>query len=189
MAALIPGLGDAPAPLVDPAGFFSVIVSPQYFACKIAAKSLTCVGVLPTKAKLSVQISDVPSEATVALVALNQSEALESNTRFKQLSMQKTTIDQMPAIIQTFTYDELGNITLPVWIQYIDILQPKKLAVLSVSCASSTCSEYAPALNQIRQSFRMAPLSKTGQPEKRKLTKKSSGSQITFPELEKELEQ
>jgi hypothetical protein len=117
--------------------------------------SLKCEGVLPTKASLTVQISEVPSEATLGLVALNQHESLESKTRFRALSKQRTTIDGTHAIIQTFTYDNLSNVMLPIWVRFIDILHPKMLAVVQITCASRDCSEYGPALREIQQSFKM----------------------------------
>lgn len=185
---LVPNLADTPDPIIDPSGFFSVIVSPQYFACKVSPKNLQCVGILATKANMTVQITDVPEEATVNLVALNQSESLESKTRFQQLSSFRTAIDGMPAIIQAFTYDNLNNVMLPVWVQFIDVLQPKKLAVLQITCASRDCSEYGPAIRQVQQSFRMMPLLKNGQPDRSKLPGQAGNSKGNFTDLVKELE-
>jgi hypothetical protein len=142
---------------------------------------------LPIKATLTLEIKDVPTEASIGLVALNQEDELkDKHKRLKELSKVKTTIDGMSAMIQTFTYDNLDNVMLPVWIQYIDVLQPKKLAVIQVICHSKDCYEYGPALDQVRQSFRMTPLLKNGQPDKKRLPKQNPKG--SFSDLVKELE-
>ena len=169
IANLVPNLGDLAPPIVDPAGYFKVIVPLRYFSCRLAPKDLNCTGLLPTKATVSIKIKEVPREATVGIIALSQIESVESESHFKKLASQKTTIDGMEAMIQSFTYDNLQNVSLPVWVQVIDILQPKTLAVLQITCFARDCSDYGSAMNEIRQSFHMTRILKSGEPDRRKI--------------------
>ena len=169
---------------VDPAGFFRVSIPIEYFSCELIPRKLSCKGLLDTSAQLSLIVKDVPRDAHIDNVALNQLEEYEKKTRFQQLTKVETTIDSKPALRQSFSFDALANIARPTWVQFIDVLDSGKLAVLKVTCASQKCLEYSSAISKIEQSLKMAPIGRDGRPDQKKLAISDSYTPVTILELD-----
>lgn len=154
---------------VDPAGFFSVSIPNKFFKCHVSTGQLSCQGLQETSASLSLKVSNVPKEAHINNVALLQLEEFEKKTRFRQLTKVRTAIDSKPALRQSFTFDALGSIARPTWVQFTSVIDKGKLAVLEITCASQDCVEYEPVFKQIEQNLRMAPIRDDGKPDKKRL--------------------
>ena len=172
----LPGLSSGQASTVtDPAGYFSAVISASFFTCVVLPGNVQCTGALPTSAQLSVQVSDVPATATAALVALNALEQYEKLSSFQLLQNTKTVIDQIPAIVQTFAYNELNSVDRPVWMQILSAVQGSKLTTVQIQCRSRTCAEYKTGINQVFSTLQIAPLDKAGIPVKAKLKSQNKG--------------
>ena len=170
----LPPTGQA-SPVTDPSGYFSAVISPSFFNCTVLPGNVQCTGVLPVFAQLSIQLSEVPTSATVALVSLNTLEQYENLDNFKLLQNSKTVIDQIPAIVQTFVYTELNNVERPVWMQVLNAVQGRKLVAVQIQCRSGTCAEYGAGINQVFSTLHIAPLDKAGMPIKGNLKSQNKG--------------
>ena len=130
----------------------------------------------------------MPNTATAALVALNQLEKYEKEPHFKLVQKAATSVDGIKAFVQTFTYNELGNVDRPVWLQIFNAVQGNNLIVAQMQCASQTCSEYGGVVNQVFNSLKIAPLDKTGLPIKGKLAPAQPVKSQEFNKIINELE-
>lgn len=150
----------------DPAGYFSATIPSNYFSCKTQTKAVECVGKLPVKASLSIKVTDVPLTATASLVALNLLGQYEKLSYFKLIQSSQTVIDLVPAVVQTFSYLELDNIQLSVWMKTLSAVVPGKLIAVQVQCRSQSCQEYAAGISTVFSTLKIAPVDKAGNPIK-----------------------
>ncbi|MDA0712738.1 MAG: hypothetical protein O2897_01985 [bacterium] len=161
--------GNQNTTIYDPAGYFSATIPGSYFSCNPQAKDVECVGRLPVKANLSIKVTDVPLTATANLVALNLLGQYEKQSYFKLIQSSQTVIDQVPAVVQTFTYLELDNIQLSVWMKTLSAVVSGKLIAVQVQCRSLSCQEYAAAISTVFSTLKIAPVDKAGNPIKGKI--------------------
>lgn len=171
---------------VDPAGYFAVRVPQDKMICKIAAQSLRCFGIDKTLGlKLTLVAKTVPETASVGIIALNRAEFYEKQSNFNHLLRKPTTIDGMPAILQSFRYDLLDNVSFGVFTESLDVLQKTKSVTLEVSCSSDALEALQASINQVFLSLHVAPLGPDGLPAKERLPRAGQGSKVSSNELSK----
>src|SRR5688572_4138569 len=99
--------GRSNKPLIDPAGFFAVVIPPG-FDCSASPRKVRCQSNRGIQAVLSIDVVDVPPSATVELVLLNQIDAFQKKPHYKLLGKRPFTIDGTKALMASFTYDHFG---------------------------------------------------------------------------------
>lgn len=166
--------GGAPALTQETGGTFGASIPQQAFTCQPGPQTITCVGNFSVRAQLTIRSDDSPSKkpltlGDLGLLGLNRVENFQKNdqiSNFKLLSSEQTSVDGNPAVVQTFTYNNLSNVQLPVWVRVLNASQGLKLFTIQMECTSSQCGEYQEALRLIFGSFRIAKLDASGRPVK-----------------------
>ena len=138
---------------VDPSGYFSIMIPTALLPCDLSPGNLRCPG---TKTALSIQVSDVGENASVELMALNAEDALSMKPNFKMVQNETVSIDNNKVVVQTMTYNNLGNVTLPVMIRSMDSILGTKSFELQVGCNQSTCGALMGAFDAAIQSLHLA---------------------------------
>lgn len=150
----------------DPNGNFSIVAPAALLPCDLGPGSLACPSGNPV---LTISVKDVPAGASVKLMALNAEEILEKKPTFRMIKKETVSIDGNIAIVQTMTFNNLANVTLPVVIRTVDAVLGTKAFELEVACSQSTCGQMMDAFDQAIASLH---LSKSGQ----KLKQEKPGS-------------
>lgn len=151
---------------VDPAGTFSIVIPDALLPCDLGPGSLVCPSGNPS---LTIIVKDVAAGASVELMALNAQDALINKPKFKVIKKEVISVDSYKTIVQTMTFNNLGNVTLPVVVRTVDSVVGTKAFELEVACNQSTCGKLVDAFDEAVRSLHLA---KTGQ--KLQKSKKSS---------------
>lgn len=155
----------------NPSHFFAVTV-PANFQCKNDEKLLYCDS--PDGTVVSVTVAEVPVKAHVGLVALVYRQKYRKQSQFKLIQEKKGVVDQVPAIVQAFSYHELANVQLQQFAQQIFVVQANKLLTIEFFCSAALSDRYSAVFERIHQSLRMARLSAAGKPLNRPQVARSS---------------
>lgn len=138
---------------VDPNGYFSIAVPSVMLPCTLEVGTLACPSNEPV---LTIQTQDAPPGAHVGLMALNAEDSIRSKPGFKMIKKETVAIDGNTAIVQTMTFNNLSNVTLPVMVRTIDAVLGAKTFELEVACNQSTCAELMGAFDQAINSLHLA---------------------------------
>ena len=157
--------------LADAGGYFSVS-PPKGFKCSKGAGRVECAykGHISKKskstveAKFSFNVFTVPESATVALVNLNQKDKYIKKIHFSEAYSGKAKIGGIKASNVVYTFDELGDVNLPRWVQTIQGIKSGKLYQIKLNCLGRTCSEYRKTMDALARDFKIAALDKSGLP-------------------------
>ncbi|MES2504023.1 MAG: hypothetical protein V4534_04010 [Myxococcota bacterium] len=153
---------------VDPAGSFSILIPSALLPCALSAGSLACP---VNNSALTIQVQKAPSSgASAALMALNAEDSVSSKPNFRMVKKETVSIDGTKTIVQTMTFNNLGNVTLPVMVRTVNAVLGNKTFELEVACNQSTCGGLVDAFDQALASLHLA---KPGQKLK---SNKASGS-------------
>lgn len=161
---LLEGLtGRQQKPVIDPAGFFSVVL-PSGFDCDAAPRKIRCVSNRGVQGTLTIDVIDVPLSATVELFALNQSDAYKKKPHFQLVHQKKMTIDGAKALLASYTYDHNGNVELGVGAQVLYLVRPSKAYVIFYEGRADQMTAHAKDLRELYASFKTARLDGGGHP-------------------------
>lgn len=161
---LLEGLtGRQQKPVIDPAGFFSVVL-PSGFDCDAAPRKIRCQSNRGVQGTLTIDVIDVPLSATVELFALNQRDAYKKKPHFRSLHEQKMTIDGAKALLASYTYDHNGNVELGVGAQVLYLVRPSKAYVIFYEGRADQMTAHAKDLRELYASFKTARLDGGGHP-------------------------
>lgn len=156
-------IGRQQKPLIDPAGFFAVLL-PSGFDCQAAPRKVRCHSNRGVAGNLEIDVVDVPASASVELFVLNQSDIYKKKPHFRLLAQQKLTVDGARALLATYTWDHNGNVELPRVAQALYVVKPSKAYVLHYEGAASGLAEHAKDLQELYASFKTARLDGGGHP-------------------------
>ncbi len=156
---------------VDPNGSFSIVIPGALLPCDLGPGSLACPSENPA---LTITVKDVPAGASVKLMALNAEDSLIKKPRFKMIKKEPVSIDTNTTIVQTMTFNNLSNVTLPVVVRTVDSVLGTKAFELEVACNQSTCRNLMDAFDEAIQSLHLA---KKGQPLRQEKTGSVGGLQ------------
>ncbi len=155
--------GRQPKPLIDPAGFFAVVLPPG-FDCQAKARKVRCSSNRGIQAALSIDVVDVPLSATVELVLLNQIDAFQQKPHYKLLSKQPLEVDGARALMATFTYDHFGNVEYAVGAQALYVVKTTKAYVIHYEGRADQFAAHKADLDLMYASFKTARLDGGGNP-------------------------
>lgn len=150
----------------DPNGNFSMVIPGALLPCDLGPGSLACPSGNPA---LTITVTDVPAGSSVILMALNAEDEIHKKPNFKMVKKESISIDTNLAIVQTMTFNNLGNVTLPVVVRTIDSVLGTKAFELEVACNQNTCGDLLEAFDE---AIRSLHLSQPGQ----KLKSSQTGS-------------
>jgi hypothetical protein len=156
-------LGRAPKPLLDPAGFFSVVI-PSGFDCEASPRKVVCRGNRGVQALLTIDVVDVPASASVELVLLNQIDAFKTKPHYKKLAEKKLTIDGARALLASFTYDHNGNVEYAVGVQALYLVKTTKAYVFHYEGRADQFPVHKADLDQLYASLKTARVDAGGNP-------------------------
>lgn len=140
----------------DPNGSFSIVIPGALLPCDLGPGSLACPSNNPS---LTITVRNVPAGASVELMALNAEDAIHKKPNFKVISKEVISIDSNKAIVQTMTFNNLGNVTLPVVVRTVDAVLGTKTFELEVACNQSTCGGQLDAFDEAVASLHLATTS------------------------------
>jgi hypothetical protein len=144
---------------VDPAGSFSIVIPEALLPCDLSPGSLTCPSGNPS---LTIKVSDIPGgaplkpEGALALMALNAAEPIQKKPNFKIIKEEVISVDNNKAIVQTMTFNNLGNVTLPVVVRTVNSVLGAKAFELEVACNQSTCGQLLDVFDEAVMSLHLA---------------------------------
>lgn len=171
LAGLFSGVLGAQQLQTDPNGYFSIVVPAALLPCDLAPGSLSCPSSNPA---LTITTANVPAGASVELMALNAEDSVRKRPNFKMLNKEVISVDGNKVIVQTMTFNNLGNVTLPVVVRTVDAVLGTKTFELEVACNQSNCGGFLDAFDEAIQSLHMA---KNGQKLKTERTSSMGGLQ------------
>jgi len=179
-------IGRQQKPLIDPAGYFAVLLPPG-FDCEAAPRKVRCVSNRGVQGTVSIDVVDVPLSASVELFVLNQSDLYKKKPHFRLLNQKKLTIDGTKAILATYTYDHNGNVELAVGAQGLYIVKPSKAYVIHYEGPASQMSVHTKDLQELYASFKTARLDGGGHPIIEDLKPKEVENREALPDVKKAL--
>jgi hypothetical protein len=156
-------VGRANKPLIDPAGFFSVVV-PAGFDCDARARKLSCRSNRGINALLTIDVVDVPPSASVELFVLNQADAFKKKPHYRKLAEKKQMLDGARSILASFTYDHFGNVEYPVGVQALYLVKATKAYVIHYEGRADQFAVHKADLEQLYATFKTARLDGGGNP-------------------------
>ena len=156
-------VGRQPKPLLDPAGFFSVVL-PSGFDCQAAPRKVICGSNRGVQAVLTIDVIDVPKSASVEIVLLNQVDAFQKKPHYQLLGKKTLQIDGARALLATFTYDHFGNVEYAVGAQALYLVKTTKAYVIHYEGRADQIGAHKADLDQLYGSFRTARLDGGGHP-------------------------
>lgn len=160
--------------VLDPTGYFA-LVPPANFKCEEKPGEITC-KVSGEESYLHINAFKVPKTASLGLVALNQYEKYESELHFQMALDKKTKIGQLNGLERVYTYDYLGNVNYPVWVQLLQGISGRILYQIKFKCIGRSCSKYQTIGKQIGSNFRTAATNSEGLPVKGSLEEALKGA-------------
>jgi hypothetical protein len=155
--------GRAAKPLIDPAGFFSVVI-PGGFDCQARPRKVSCTGNRGVQAALTIDVVDVPASASVELFVLNQTDVYKKKPHFKKLGEQRLTIDGTKALLATFTYDHFGNVEYSVGAQALYLVKSTKAYVIHYEGRADQFTVHRADLEALYASLKTARIDAGGNP-------------------------
>lgn len=161
--ALLKMVGGGNSPLVDPDGYFSLIL-PSGFDCEVRARRADCKGTRGA-AKLTIAVREVPWSATADLAALNEMDNFKKKEHFKLGKRERIKLSGQQAVSLSFSYDHFGNVEHRTWVQAVYLVQKNKLYVIHFEARSPIASRYTRDLGRLLASFRATPLDDGGHPD------------------------
>jgi hypothetical protein len=156
-------VGHAQKPLVDPAGFFSVVI-PSGFDCQAAPRKVSCQGNRGVQSLLTIDVVDVPSSASVELFVLNQGDAFKKKPHYRKLGEKKFTLDGQRAVLASFTFDHFGNVEYPVGVQALYLVKNTKAFVVHYEGRADQIAVHKADLDQLYATFKTARIDGGGNP-------------------------
>jgi hypothetical protein len=171
-------IGRANKPLIDPAGYFSVVI-PSGFDCQAQARKVTCNSNRGIQALLTIDVVDVPASASVELFVLNQADAFKKKPHFKKVAEKKQTLDGARAVLASFTYDHFGNVEYPVGVQALYMVKSTKAYVLHYEGRADQFAVHKADLDQLYATFKTARIDGGGNPIVEDLDPKGGPSRPT----------
>ncbi len=142
----------------DPAGTFSILVPGALLPCALAPGQLACPASNPA---LTISTKNTTAGASVALMALNAEDAIQNKPQFKMVKKETVMLDGYKAIVQTMTFNNLSNVTLPVMIRTLSVVAGTKAISVEMACNQSTCEQLIPGFDEAIQSLHLAAPGKT----------------------------
>jgi hypothetical protein len=155
--------GQKPKPLVDPAGYFRVLL-PGGFDCEAGPRKVNCRGNRGVQSSLMMAVYDVPTSATVELVFLNESEKFGKKPHYKLLSKKKQKLDGTPALLATYTYDFNGNVEYPVLVHAFYMVRGSKQYLIQFEGRKDQFAEHSEDLKNLYATFKAARVDGGGHP-------------------------
>ncbi|MEI6805551.1 MAG: hypothetical protein WCK49_03480 [Myxococcaceae bacterium] len=138
---------------IDPNGSFSIVIPNALLPCDLGPGSLAC----PTgNPALTITVSNVAAGASVELMALNAEDAIHKKPNFKVIKKEIISVDSNKTIVQTMTFNNLGNVALPVLVRTVDSVLGTKAFELQVACNQSTCGGLLDAFDEAIASLHLA---------------------------------
>ncbi|MDP2342251.1 MAG: hypothetical protein Q8O67_14940 [Deltaproteobacteria bacterium] len=156
-------VGRQPKPLLDPAGFFAVVL-PSGFDCQAQSRKVSCSSNRGVQATLSIDVVDVPVSATVEIVLLNQIDAFAKKPHYKLIGKKNLQVDGARALMATFTYDHFGNVEYAVGAQALYVVKTTKAYVIHYEGRADQFAAHKADLEQLYASFKTARLDGGGNP-------------------------
>jgi hypothetical protein len=155
--------GQKPKPLVDPAGYFRVLL-PGGFDCQAAPRKVQCTGNRGIQSSLHIAVVDVPTSATVENVFLNESEKFGRKPHYKLLSKRKHTLDGAPAMMASYQYDYNGNVEYSIVVQALYMVRGSKQYLIQYEGRVDQFGTHAQDLRELYASFKAARVDAGGHP-------------------------
>jgi hypothetical protein len=156
-------LGRTNKPLIDPAGYFSVVI-PSGFDCQAAPRKVTCNSNRGIQALLTIDVVDVPASASVELFVLNQADAYKKKPHYRKIAEKKQTLDGARAVLASFTYDYLGNVEYPVGAQALYMVKSTKAYIIHYEGRADQFPVHKADLDQLYATFKTARIDGGGNP-------------------------
>ncbi len=156
-------VGRVDKPLIDPAGFFAVVL-PAGFDCQAEQRRVRCNGNRGVQSSLTIDVIDVPASATVELLMLNQMDEFKKKEHFKLLNKKVFKIDGTKALLSSFTYDYLGNVQLAGFAQAVYMVKVNKAYVIHYEGRADQVAVHKKDLDDLYASFKAARLDGGGHP-------------------------
>jgi hypothetical protein len=138
---------------IDPNGSFSIMIPNALLPCDLGPGSLVCPRTNPA---LTITITNVAAGASVELMALNAEDVIHKKPNFKIIKKETIFVDSNKTIVQTMTFNNLGNVTLPVVVRSVDSVLGTKAFELEVACNQSTCGGLLDAFDEAIMSLHLA---------------------------------
>lgn len=148
---------------VDPAGNFSIVIPASLLPCDLAAGSLACPSKNPL---LTVTIANVQAGSSVDLMALNAEDSIRDKQNFRMVNKETIWVDDNKVIVQTMTFNNLGNVTLPVVVRVEDAVLGTKAFELKVACNQQNCPKLLGSFDEAMNSLHLAQKGQTLRKEK-----------------------
>jgi hypothetical protein len=155
--------GQKPKPLIDQAGFFSVIL-PSGFDCEAAARVVNCQGTRGPQATLAITVFDVPKSATVEAIFLNESDKFSALPHYQLLKKSKQKLDKTPAILASYKYDMNGNVEYSVGVQSFYMVRANKGYLIQFQSRLDQFVVYQKDLKDLYATFKAARVDAGGNP-------------------------
>jgi hypothetical protein len=138
---------------VDPAGTFSILVPSALLPCTLSPGQLACPASNPA---LTISTKDTSLGASVALMALNAEDAIQNKPQFKMVRKESVMLDGYKAIVQTMTFNNLSNVTLPVMVRTLSAVAGTKAVSVEMACNQNSCEQLIPGFDEAIQSLHLA---------------------------------
>lgn len=158
-------IGDHPKAFVEPSGYYRVVL-PGGFNCQEVKgkREIKCQGTRGPQALLVIQVLDVPRSATADIVALNEMERLKKKPHFRLIDSRREVVHGVPARLEKFAYDYMGNVEYSVGVQALYLVNNGKLYVLHFESRLDQFGQYAKDLIELYGTFQPAALDEGGNP-------------------------
>ncbi|MBL4817673.1 MAG: hypothetical protein JKY15_00390, partial [Deltaproteobacteria bacterium] len=106
---------------------------------------------------LTIRVKKAPAKnPSVEMMALNAEDAISSKPQYKLLKKETGKLDGHKAIFLTMTFNNLGNVTLPVQVRTVSVALEHMSLELEAACNQSNCKELIPAFEEAIQSLHVA---------------------------------
>lgn len=156
-------LGRTNKPLIDPAGYFAVVI-PSGFDCQAAPRKVTCNSNRGIQALLTIDVVDVPASASVELFVLNQADAYKKKPHYRKIAEKKQMLDGARAVLASFTYDHLGNVEYPIGAQALYMVKSTKAYIIHYEGRADQFAVHKADLDQLYATFKTARIDGGGNP-------------------------
>lgn len=160
--------------ILDTIGYFA-IVPPANFSCEEKPGEVAC-RVPGEEASLHVNARLSKEAPSVGLQALNQYGEYEKELHFQMALDRPIKLGKLKGLERVYTYDYLGNVNYPVWVQIILVASGKILYEVKLKCVGRGCSKYQTIGEQIGANFRTAAVKADGSPIKGSLEAELKGA-------------
>ena len=150
-------------PLIDPAGYFAVVLPPG-FDCQASPRKVRCTGNRGVQAIVTIDVIDVPPSATVELFLLNQMDAFKKKEHFKLLAQKKQSLDGQKALLASYTFDHFGSVQLPGFAQGLYMVKSTKAYVIHYEGRADQFPVHKADLEALYASFKTARIDAGGNP-------------------------